>query len=604
MIRLKRDRKGSIAPFTAITAVVLIGFGGLAVDTTRAWLVEARMKSALDSAALLAARRFDVGATQTESDNIRTTEARQIFWANIEQGGRPRTYLGATIADPAVVVVDRAAQLVRVSSTARVPTTLFRVLSTDDVVRSDFAVAQRIGTGLELALVLDTTGSMAANGFGGRTKFQNAVDAMNQLLDTLYAGDDAQRNLFVSLVPADRAINIGNTAEGRAMLETSAAVAGWGGVPTGWDIGMWSGCVLGRFLNYDMTDDAPSTAESRFRPWAVPSTYQQVGTVEGGRCSAINAYPLANGVRHCHGDNDWGHAGNGGGPSLEDLDVERDGAGRQSPSTPADSDARNAAYRHFVTAFVNGGGTLADARANARTPNFMCPAFPILPLTARLQDVRAALNAMRPEIAATGNGTNIAAGMQGAWYTLSPNWQGYWQDTNAGARTDGIAVPALPRPYNTRNNQKVVVILTDGDNNWPRPHGDNAACGDAASTRRGVCATPVAGRRELNYSGYGRISDWNQRVAAGGFTGTAIDASGPSNGEASFDDRFSRICTAMKARDILVYVVGFEVPGGAQRTLLQNCASPGYYVEARTAADLAGAFRQVADKLTSLRLVE
>jgi len=52
--------------------------------------------------------------------------------------------------------------------------------------------------------------------------------------------------------------------------------------------------------------------------------------------------------------------------------------------------------------------------------------------------------------------------VQGAWYTLTPNWQCYWQETNAG-------VPNLPRRYDAARNWKVAIILTDGVDNWQLP---------------------------------------------------------------------------------------------------------------------------------------
>lgn len=61
----------------------------------------------------------------------------------------------------------------------------------------------------------------------------------------------------------------------------------------------------------------------------------------------------------------------------------------------------------------------------------------------------------------------------------------------------------------------------------------------------------------------------------------------------------------MKAspHNITVYVIGFEV-SSAHRALLQSCASsPQHYFETPTAAQLQTTFRQIANQLASVRLV-
>ena len=51
-------------------------------------------------------------------------------------------------------------------------------------------------------------------------------------------------------------------------------------------------------------------------------------------------------------------------------------------------------------------------------------------------------------------GTIINLGLQAGWWTLSPNWQGLWGDPN------------MPLAYNTPYMKKVIVLMTDGNNEW------------------------------------------------------------------------------------------------------------------------------------------
>lgn len=70
----------------------------------------------------------------------------------------------------------------------------------------------------------------------------------------------------------------------------------------------------------------------------------------------------------------------------------------------------------------------------------------------------------------------------------------------------------------------------------------------------------------------------------------------------SSNTQASALCTAMKAKDIEVFTVGFQVSSSA-RTLLQNCATDlAHYYDATSGEALRMAFRDIALKISSLRL--
>ena len=292
------NRRGATAAITALLMVALIGCAGLAVDTARAWLVEDRLKTAIDAASLVAARQM--------SDPNRNAQATAVFWAQFTQGGGSHNYLGATVTNLLITPDANDSSKIKVSATATVPTTLFGVISAQTVSSSDFAVAQRAGTGLEVALVLDQTGSMNTV-VNGQTKLAAAKAAIQTLLNILYGNNDTQLNLWVSVVPFARTINVGTANAG--FLDTTNV--------QGWDVTKWTGCVEALRNGTDLSEAAP-TGGSRFRPYYWPSTYKLVGTATG-RCMNTNAYPASGGTRYCHGDNDW-DAGNGNGaPAQSDL---------------------------------------------------------------------------------------------------------------------------------------------------------------------------------------------------------------------------------------------------------------------------------------------
>jgi hypothetical protein len=174
--------------------------------------------------------------------------------------------------------------------------------------------------------------------------------------------------------------------------------------------------------------------------------------------------------------------------------------------------------------------------------------------------------------------------MQGGWFTLSPQWQGYW-NTPAGPRG-----ASLPLAYNTRSMRKAVVLLSDGDNNW---------LGDPR-------VAPSLQGTELDYNAYGRLRDRRLpiSIATGGDAWRTLDTN-RNRAEEALDTRFTAVCDAMRAQGIIIYVIGFEVQQEAHRTLLRNCAtSPQHYFESPNAATLQSVFTQIGNQLSSLRLTE
>lgn len=555
------DNKGATAALTAALATTVVGLAGVAVDSTRIWLVESRLKTAVDAAALTAARRLN--------DATRDSEATAVFWGHFVQANGAQTFLGATITAPTIAPDATNAARIRVSASASVPMTLMGVLTSAAVTRTESATVERAGMGLELAIAIDHTSSMRNSaGSGMGTKLDAAKSAVQTLLNVLYAGQERQQNLWVSVVPFARTINIGTGNTG--MLNTTNPA-----MPAGWSTAGWSGCVEARLNGHDTTDAAPSSDATRFRPYFWPSTYRQVGRVGGSsgvamRCTTSNAYPARPGEqnwqRFCHGDNDW--TVNGIGPTQTEL---------------------NANYMYDL--LRDEGMTHAQAVG----PNLLCASTPIQPLTANRTAVNTALNSITAPIRS--GGTTTAVGLQGAWYTLSPNWQGYWQNPNAGIPN----TPNLPLPYNTPNMRKVAIILTDGDNNWQTAYNESSSTPCGSSSGRYVCSSLTG--TELIYNAYGRVANGTNNYNAR-FPTATISPVSQTNADARLDARFNATCAAMKQSGIILYVIGFEV-SSTHRTMLRNCAtSINHYLESPTAANLQTVFQQVGNQLAGLRVTD
>lgn len=538
-------RRGAVAAVIGVLAVVLIGVAGMALDMTRAYMVSSRLKTSVDATALFAAREIN--------NANRDARAIELFWVNYRRNMAATTsYVSSTAQNPVITALD--ASRIQVTGTATLDTTLFNVISRRTMTVNVASIAQRQGSGLEVALVMDTTSSMAsASNIPGLTKLQAAQQAVGSLLEILYGGADTQRNLWVSVVPHSRQINIGT--QHSSLLNTSGIA--------NWDVNSWGGCVQSRYTaSHDIDDTGPTTAETQLRPYYWPTTYRQVGTrpATGSSSSYCQAYALQSGdtVRYCYGDNDW-------------------------IPNPTSAQRTLLNTNPLQTSLRNSG--LAEAAT--RGPSLHCTVSPLLPLTASRATVLARVNALvTPQVSV---GTQILTGLQGAWYTISPNWQGYWQASNP------VDTPPLPLAYNTPNMRKAIVIMTDGDNNWH------------LSTQHNANVRGSSSGTDLTYGPYGRSGTWNGanlRNASG--TQITVTATSQSTADTALNTRFSQLCTAIKNANILVYVIGFEV-ATANRTMLQNCAtttSSPYYLEAPTASALAGAFNTVAQSLSNLRLSE
>jgi Flp pilus assembly protein TadG len=198
------------------------------------------------------------------------------------------------------------------------------------------------------------------------------------------------------------------------------------------------------------------------------------------------------------------------------------------------------------------------SNVNANGPNFNCPAV-VQPLTNVKSTITTAIAAMNP------NGqTVIPEGLAWGWRLISPGLP-----FTAGA------------PYDDQDTIKVVILLTDGDNDVNSGANQNGAY-------------------KSKYSAYGYAVDGHLGAVNG------------SQADAVLNQKTADVCANIKAnkdqdetdQDIIVYTIVFDVKAGSKtETLMENCASdPGKYFNSPTASDLQGAFESIALGLNKLRV--
>ncbi|MEO1020161.1 MAG: Flp pilus assembly protein TadG, partial [Pseudomonadota bacterium] len=160
-------------------------------------------------------------------------------------------------------------------------------------------------------------------------------------------------------------------------------------------------------------------------------------------------------------------------------------------------------------------------------------------------------------------GTTGNLGLVWGWRALSPNWRGLWGD----------GTPAtMPLDYNSASSDKVIVMLTDGDNQFY----DN----------------PPSGPDGSDVTAYGRLGEF-------GFA--SLHAA-----NVEIDERMARACTAMKTQGVILYTITFgSSPDAATQQLYSDCAtSAGHYFHSPSNGDLSDIFKAIGRQLSELRIAQ
>jgi len=624
---LFRDRRGNVLIMTAAIAVVLFGSVGLAIDATRAWMVRSRLATALDAAALVAARSYSIGVNATQLNQIKT-DACNVFWANfgrtganpcVSSGGVLDTttlstgYIGASATNPDL---STANNVLTVTANATLNTTFMRVLGINSLpVFTAAAAATRVVASLEIALALDVTGSMSPIPNGGtETKIQSLRTAGQSFVTTIFNGAETRERLWVSVVPYTTHVNLGNSAYAQNMV-TAASRNQFlpGGLPlvdTRGNQVPWPGCVEVRYqamggTTGDLTDTPPTTDATRYRAWFYPSSLETTPSVRS------LYYRTSGGVRGADvaGDNEWTSyiVGN---TAVNNRAI-NEWALNQDTARGAD--------------VVSGGPTMNPL--DIAGPNLGCllhSRYAVLPLTAERTTINNRIAGLYPDpwlyhMWSTGTsavwmgGTTVHVGLHAAWTTISPNWQGLWSDTPQ----------TVPLPLATADaGIKAIVLMTDGVNTLGDisvrigsdvSRGAPAVCGDNnVRNPRHPAGCPTSGSPSYTtttgYGPYGRWSAGNLVVTSNG-TPTATPITDAPSATPELDRRLARLCTVIKSARIEMYVVGFDISsagGNAStvRALLTACAnSPADYYDAANAAALNSAFVSIANRVARVRLV-
>ena len=274
----RTDRRGNFAMIFAIALIPIITAAGAAVDISRAYVVETRLKAALDAAALA------VGGAPGQS-NAQIQQMAQAFFA--------ANYPAGKIGVPSALTVSQDGNTVTLKVSADMPTTLMGIVGIDTMSIGANSQVTRMGKKLEVALVLDNTGSMGSN-----SKMTTLKTAAKNLITIISTAALNPGDVKVAIVPFTVDVNVGTSNESATWLrwDEFPSTGGnngngnngngnngngnnsnngnkWGGCTifqiifgqcnnSGGNSGShadWDGCVMDRDQDYDVKNTLPPT---------------------------------------------------------------------------------------------------------------------------------------------------------------------------------------------------------------------------------------------------------------------------------------------------------------------------------------------------------
>jgi Flp pilus assembly protein TadG len=398
-----RDESGAIMPIFAISLVPVIALVGASVDLAGVTRAHNKLQVAVDTTALAVNHELHLSSVQS---GIQTKAAG--YFATQAKG----------LQDPHMNPVDFSVAdgRVDVSGTATYTPQILNAFGFGPYHLSAKARSVMGDQSIEVALVLDNSGSMASNG-----KLTSLQSAAKSLVGILFDSVNAQTRVKIALVPFSGAVNVGAgnatadwmdkdglspmhsenfvSAKNRFTLYSEMSTA-------------WAGCVETRpdeHMTHD-TEPTRSDPETLFVPMFAPDESDEPGVYSRYR-NYINNYLSDDGV-----------SGN---------------------CTASDkSDTRDAARQKRVCKYKGQTPDTTSWGSTKKGPNFWCNSDPIVPLTATRQTVIDKINAM------TAKGyTNIHEGLMWGWRVLSPG----------APFTEGVS-------YATPNVRKYIILMTDGAN--------------------------------------------------------------------------------------------------------------------------------------------
>jgi Flp pilus assembly protein TadG len=268
LARFWNDIRGGVAPFLALSAFPLVSFAGAAIDYSHANSVKASLQAAADSTAL-AISKSAASLSSTDLQNQATAYFNAVFKRTDAQNATLSVSYSAQSGNALVL-----------TASASVQTNFMSLIGYSSLDISASATVKWGVSRLRVALVLDNTGSMSQY-----NKMTALKSATQNLLTQLRNAATQDGDVYVSIVPFSKDVNVGATNYDQTWINWSGATDTWdenngvcskskytkkstctanGGAWTPNNHNTWNGCVMDRDQNYDTTNTPPTTGSTLF----------------------------------------------------------------------------------------------------------------------------------------------------------------------------------------------------------------------------------------------------------------------------------------------------------------------------------------------------
>ena len=555
--RFARRGDGNVALLFGLLALPLLGFTGAAIDYGFATYLETKLQAATDATAL----------ALCQTPMATTNAALQSQAATMMTG-----YMGATglTVDPLTVTANPR----QITLTTHVvsPVAFGRITGVTAPRPGGTArCATPMPKTFEIVLVLDNTGSMAQAGDDGVSKISALRNAAKKFVSYVFTNAAFAAGTKIAVVPFAAAVAVDPAAYRNAPWVdvnaqsdfhwtnvTGAASAGFNNrfdifnkLKNAYSSWGWAGCFESLPYPQNVSDVATSASDANtlYVPYFAPDEPGPgtAGSVVSNSSKSYNSYiDDSTNQSNCSQDTN--------GTSMSAFRAAESRACKyKSPQSPRST-------------------IIGDLGPNG--PNFGCTSQPLQRLTGNTS----VLNAVIDGMAAAGN-TNIHEGLMWGWRTISPN----------SVFADGAS-------YSSATVNKVIVLMTDGDNTWNENTSSyNQSFFSSYGYYSNADGTDPDAHFPVNNRNIARQSAANTGINA--LTLAACANAGKSTGS--------------NAPNIAIYTIGLSTSSSpisnAGQNLLKSCAGSsltGQYFRANDSNSLIAAFSNIANSIGTLRLTQ
>ncbi len=260
------DQRGSVAVMFATAAIPTIIAVGVSTDLVHAYTVKSRLAAALDAAALAAGAN---GGTAAQLQSLAASYLSADF----------PNHNGVTLNTP---TYNLTGDPVTISASATVQTTFLQAVGINTITVAATTTVEKQMRGLEVALVLDNTGSLQDYTSNGVTNIEALKSAAAQLVIKLFASQPVNNAyLRMAVIPYVAAVDPGPVTTAMVKNPPSMTPNGASG---------WTGCVVERpstFQNFSTSPnyktvaadlDSPVATAGYLTPYNWASDYYNIWT--------------------------------------------------------------------------------------------------------------------------------------------------------------------------------------------------------------------------------------------------------------------------------------------------------------------------------------